>query len=53
MMEEECQSRFNENIIHDLGDKDDQDITASQAANLEDIMSKYERDNVVSVENIT
>ena len=23
MMEEELQSRFNENIIHDLGDKDD------------------------------
>ena len=45
-MEEELQSKFNENILDDLGDKDDQDIPASQAANIKDILSNYERDNV-------
>ena len=52
-MEEELQSKFYENIIDKLGDKEDQDIPASQAANIKDILSKYESENVVTVENIT
>ena len=42
-----------QDIIDEWGDKDDEVITASQAATIEDITSKYEGVNVVSVENNT
>ena len=56
--EVELQSRLNEGIIDVLGDKDDEVITASQAATItmqcvEDIMSNYKCVNVITEENNT
>ena len=47
-MDEELKSRCNEDIMDKWGDKDEDVITASQAATIEDIMSENEGVNVVS-----
>ena len=47
--EDEPESSFNEDIMNEWDDKEDEEITASQAATIEDIMSKYDAVNVVSV----
>ena len=47
--ERESETSFNEDILDEWDDKDDEEITPSQAASIEEIMSKYDEVKIVSV----